>query len=149
MIQKPSIHKINSRKYPWFPAPTQLLIQGQWWSNTYVHLSQCSQCFDRIGFGISHTGQTLNAGVSYKISTSLIPSGFIQYPGLLSQTKVKKIISNKKTLIYATIHGAYLKGKIKVNVLSSPPSKKNMKRNRKCLFLVGFALNIPVFITFS
>jgi len=36
----------------------QLLIQGQWWSNTLTQDWQILQCLDRFGFLISQIGQT-------------------------------------------------------------------------------------------
>ena len=35
--QKRAIDAINKRKNAWFLAPTQLLIQGQWWSKHITH----------------------------------------------------------------------------------------------------------------
>ncbi len=38
--------------FPSYLAPTQLLIQGQWWSKTETQLWQISQCLERGGFRI-------------------------------------------------------------------------------------------------
>jgi len=32
-------------------SPTQVLSQGQWWSNRATHLLQITQCFERAGRG--------------------------------------------------------------------------------------------------
>lgn len=38
--------KIKQRNALWFLTPTQLLIQGQWWSNLSTHQLQIAQCLD-------------------------------------------------------------------------------------------------------
>ena len=44
------IDNINKRKYFKFLIPTQLLIQGQWWSYNETHLLHIKQCLDRDFF---------------------------------------------------------------------------------------------------
>lgn len=45
-------------KYFWFHCPTQLLIQGQWWSILKMHLPQMRQWCARGGRYISHLEST-------------------------------------------------------------------------------------------
>ena len=47
---------MNTRKVLWLCTPTQLLIQGQWWSNLSTHLLQIAQCLLRGVRKISQSG---------------------------------------------------------------------------------------------
>jgi hypothetical protein len=47
-----SIVKRKTIKNFKFPAPTQLLMNGQWWSNTLTQHPQESQCLLLFGFSI-------------------------------------------------------------------------------------------------
>ena len=44
-------------KMQWLLAPTQLLIQGQWWSIFNTHLLQAEQWWQRSGLNTLHIKQ--------------------------------------------------------------------------------------------
>lgn len=50
-IVKMHINQVNIKNImnaPWLRVPTQLLIQGQWWSKRSTHRLQIAQCRERI-----------------------------------------------------------------------------------------------------
>lgn len=50
------IDTVNRTKNFWFPSPTQLLTQGQWWSIFRIHRWQTEQWCARSGFILQHLG---------------------------------------------------------------------------------------------
>ena len=61
----------NCMKYFWFRSPTQLLIQGQWWSILLTQCLQILQWWARGGRYISHLGQ--NCTVLYSTAVQYRP----------------------------------------------------------------------------
>ena len=57
---------INTMKYEWLFIPTQLSVQGQWWSNLSTHLLQIEQCRDLGVRTISQSGQSWTGSMSCK-----------------------------------------------------------------------------------
>ena len=51
----------NTQNRLWLLTPTQLLIQGQWWSQFSTHLLQNLQCRMRLVRAISQIGHTLSS----------------------------------------------------------------------------------------
>ena len=47
---------VKRTKYFWFPSPTQLFTQGQWWSILRIHLWQTEQWWALSGLMLQHLG---------------------------------------------------------------------------------------------
>lgn len=77
-----SIVKVRKdKKALWFLIPTQLLIQGQWWSNRSTHTLQMAQCLD---LGVLMTWQSghKSVGVNFCISSKKSSWGSgLNFPG--------------------------------------------------------------------
>jgi hypothetical protein len=59
IIMKMSVNTMevmNVMNQLWLLAPTQLLIQGQWWSKRSTHLLHIAQCFDLAERNTSQSG---------------------------------------------------------------------------------------------
>ena len=76
-----------------FPAPTQLLMKGQWWSKTLTHLLQMLQCRDLLGLRIKQSGQIFVASYSPSYLTAKVVSLFLkENPGSSHHDRIKKAI---------------------------------------------------------
>lgn len=90
----------------WFLQPTQLLIQGQWWSNRSTHWLQMAQCLDLGDLITLHSGQ--------------------RSAGLMSLSKVKKSIEGSGLSTPGFLHDAHVKNtRTKANVAWLTYSKYN------------------------
>lgn len=81
-----NIEIINQAKTPWLAVPTQLFIQGQWWSNLSTHRLQIEQWRDRSVLTTSQSGHN-RTGSNYSSSCmNVTPVGFLRKPGSLHIT---------------------------------------------------------------
>mmetsp|Transcript_33079 Transcript_33079/g.37972 ORF Transcript_33079/g.37972 Transcript_33079/m.37972 type:complete len:132 (+) Transcript_33079:379-774(+) len=79
----------KSMNIEWFLTPTQLLIQGQWWSNLSTHLLQMLQCLDRGVRITSHSGQSIvESNLSSRDKKGIL--GFSRNPGFLQEPSRSK-----------------------------------------------------------
>ena len=81
----------QQQKYLRFLSPTQLPIQGQWWSQVDTHLLQFLQCLDLRGCSMVHT-------VQYLSSTQIRPLSI--YPCCF---QIPSIVFNRRSLFAALI----------------------------------------------
>ena len=56
----------------WFDTPTQLLIQGQWWSKRSTQRLQTAQCLERGVLTIKQSGHNYIGSISYNNSKKFI-----------------------------------------------------------------------------
>ena len=63
----------NSMKCFWLRKPTQLLIQGQWWSMFSMHFLQIVQWWALGGLTQSHTPQGMPSESSAEVSLVIVP----------------------------------------------------------------------------
>lgn len=92
-----SVKSRKRRKNLWFRSPTQLLIQGQWWSNLSTHLLQIEQCFDLSVLITSHSGHNWVES-NFESSSMKGIYGFVKYPGFLFQDQMAKTIERMETI---------------------------------------------------
>eukprot|EP00965_Chrysotila_dentata_P167528 5532359-Pleurochrysis_carterae.AAC.2 len=75
-------------------SPTQLLIQGQWWSNSTTHRSQRRQCFALSGCDSAHDGQKPGKPavgcLRFEPAMACTPSSLVTYPGSAKAVHVPK-----------------------------------------------------------
>ena len=85
----------------WFPTPTQLLIQGQWWSKRSTHMLQMAQCLLR-GVRITLQSGHISQGCTLRSRSINGNSGF-KRPGSLQLAIMKEIASSmeRKPIEYA------------------------------------------------
>tara|TARA_B110000285_G_scaffold215060_1_gene261031 strand:- start:249 stop:536 length:288 start_codon:yes stop_codon:yes gene_type:complete len=93
------IHIANKKvkKALWLPAPTQLLIQGQWWSNLSTHVLQIEQCLDLADLITLQVGQRSAGLMSFSIVMKLIPSAGFSTPAFLHEATAKD--TNTKAVV--------------------------------------------------
>lgn len=91
--------KINTRYGLWLWMPTQLLIQGQWWSNLSTHLLQVAQCLD---LGVLMTSQSghISAGCTFSSRLMNGNSG-LMYPGSLLLAMKNAIAKTNERIVIA------------------------------------------------
>jgi len=82
-------------------TPTQLLIQGQWWSNLSIHLLHTEQCLDLVVRIIKQSGHNYALSTTSNNSIKSTPSLFI-YPGLL-QTETDSANTQIEVIIILAI----------------------------------------------
>ena len=81
---------VNRTKYFWFFSPTQLLIQGQWWSIFRMHRLQTLQWWARSGLMLQHLGQLYSTcpDVSCKLAmNSLVALPLGTAPGSVNMAR--------------------------------------------------------------
>ena len=99
----------NPRKWWWFPFPTQLLIQGQWWSNLSTHLLQMLQCLDRLVLMTSQSGHNRTGSKVLSSCKKLTLVGFSMYPGFVMALRMKKRSMKKKHMEFTMNQAGDLK----------------------------------------
>lgn len=84
----------NIRNQLWLETPTQLLTQGQWWSNLSTHLLQIEQCLDLAVLITLQSGHKL---VGWNLSSRVkkLISVYFKYPGSL-QLAISHTTKSKK-----------------------------------------------------
>ena len=94
MINTSTVSKImmKTRKELWLFTPTQLFIQGQWWSNLSTHLLQMAQCLLLGVLRTSHSGHISQGWTLDKISIN--SNSGLKNPGSLALAIVN-VIANR------------------------------------------------------
>ena len=141
---------IKQIKYLWFLAPMQLLIQGQWWSNTLTQDWQILQCLDRFGFLISQIGQTFLLLAFERTSRRVYSFLCLKKPGSISQEhkKKNKVIPNRSHQITIQTKDS-TNGVINKTAISSSTKMIAINPNKNALEGSAFSLIVPVFVHFS
>lgn len=91
IIRKSTVRSVtmNTRNELWLLTPTQLLIQGQWWSNRSTHLLHIAQCLLRGVRRTSHSGH-ISHGCTFE-STSMNSNSGRMNPGSFIVATAKEI----------------------------------------------------------
>lgn len=133
---------INTMKYEWLFIPTQLSVQGQWWSNLSTHLLQIEQCRDLGVRTISQSGQSWTGSMSCKRFRKSMSLGFLMKPGSLTCVKYQyiKAIANPDmvTIIYASWFHNGNKYNVKIRIGTKQSIKKRITNYfDRFTFLIG------------
>lgn len=94
------IENKNITKALWFLIPTQLFIQGQWWSNLSTHLLHIAQCLLLADLITSHSGHRSIGLISLKSSIKSCPSQGLSFPGSLQLAYIKVMNTSKVDAIF-------------------------------------------------
>lgn len=106
MISKILIYHI--KEWNAYLTPTQLLIQGQWWSNLSTHLEQILQCL-LLGVLITpHSGQRQLASNTDKSSINLRSGSGSTKPGLILQAIKQKVVADENVIKTASLKPTFV-----------------------------------------
>lgn len=131
--------KRKRRKALWLPIPTQLLIQGQWWSNLSTHWLHIAQWRDLADLITLHSGHKSAGLMSLRSSRKLLYLSGFNIPAFL-QDAIKK---NRKTSVNVLrlaswkypILSSWIVGKVISKLRARTTTKRPMNKNWVLWFL--------------
>lgn len=108
----------------WFFKPTQLLIQGQWWSNRSTHLLQVAQWRERGVRMVKHYAHSYVLSIASTMYMKFPFFGFLRKPGSLHEAKARDV-KQVMTKARFTAMPSYL---INLNVVDNSIATTTKKR---------------------